>query len=144
MAVLRPRVRFRRARDTVTLSSGRTIARGQQVGLLLQAANTDVRVFGDDADRFNPARDVGRRPQWGLAFGGGPHMCIGRPLVTGALAGGDVTADGSMVTIARRLYELDMILDPNSPPVRDDSTFHPAYEAVPVRLRVPTTKKVRP
>jgi cytochrome P450 len=130
-------VRIRRARSTVTLSSGRSIAAGQRVGLLLQAANTDPAVFGADADSYNPAREVGRVPRWGLAFGGGPHMCIGRPLVTGALAGGGVKADGSMVTIASRLYQLGMRLDPHRPPERDAATFHPAFASVPVILRIP-------
>lgn len=54
---------------------GQTFQRGDQVGLLLAAANRDPGVW-DDPARFNPARPV--RPN--ATFGAGLHFCVGAPL----------------------------------------------------------------
>jgi cytochrome P450 len=54
---------------------GRTIAKGDRLMLLFQSANRDAAVF-DDPDTF----DIGRRPNKQIAFGYGPHMCIGQHL----------------------------------------------------------------
>ena len=55
--------------------SGHTFRRGDEVGLLLAAANRDPLVW-DDPARFDPARPV--KPN--LSFGGGLHFCVGAPL----------------------------------------------------------------
>ncbi len=54
---------------------GHSFAKGEQVGLLLAAANRDPAVWTDPA-RFDPTREPG--PQ--LALGAGLHFCIGGPL----------------------------------------------------------------
>jgi cytochrome P450 len=54
---------------------GHTFHRGDQVGLLLAAANRDPGVW-DDPARFNPARPV--KPL--ATFGAGLHFCVGAPL----------------------------------------------------------------
>jgi hypothetical protein len=64
-----------------------------------------------------------------LAFSGGTHACLGRPMVTGS-AKSDV--DGTMTAILRRLYEAGLELEGD--PVRDESTHYPMYDSVPVRL----------
>ncbi len=64
----------RYALEDVTVA-GHTFERGEQVGLLLAAANRDPEVFEAPA-RFNPARRNSRQ----LAFGAGLHFCIGAPL----------------------------------------------------------------
>src|SRR5947209_7824757 len=51
---------------------GETLREGNQVILMYPAANRDRAVF-DDADRF----DVRRDPNPHLAFGFGPHFCMG-------------------------------------------------------------------
>jgi cytochrome P450 len=126
-------VRIRRATEDVVLASGRRIAKGERVGLLYRAANVDRSLFGDDAPSFNPHREVEGTSPWGLAFGGGMHACLGRPLVTGIASGEDVT-DGTMPIIVRRLLAAGMELDPTNPPVPDDSTFYDAYSSLPVVL----------
>lgn len=55
--------------------SGHRFRRGDEVGLLLAAANRDPQVW-DDPARFDPTRPV--KPN--LSFGGGLHFCVGAPL----------------------------------------------------------------
>lgn len=54
---------------------GQTFARGDQVGLLLAAANRDPGQW-DDPDLFQPARPA--KPN--ATFGAGLHFCVGAPL----------------------------------------------------------------
>ncbi len=54
---------------------GHEIARGEEIGLLLAAANRDPAVW-TAPDRFDPARAV--RPN--ASFGAGLHFCVGAPL----------------------------------------------------------------
>ena len=49
------------------------IPEGAKVHLLYGSANRDPREFGPDAGRL----DVGRRVERMLAFGSGPHHCLG-------------------------------------------------------------------
>jgi unspecific monooxygenase len=57
------------------LPEGVTLGAGEQVGLLLGAANHDTRAF--EAPRsFEP----GRADQKNVSFGAGIHFCIGAPL----------------------------------------------------------------
>lgn len=65
----------RYALEDVTLPSGLELARGQQVGLMLAAANHDPRRF-ERAHEFDPFRTDGAN----LTFGSGIHFCIGAPL----------------------------------------------------------------
>ncbi|MFW8592681.1 cytochrome P450 [Cribrihabitans neustonicus] len=54
---------------------GHTFQRGDQVALLLAAANRDPAAL-DDPERFDPARP----PKVNKSFGGGLHFCVGAPL----------------------------------------------------------------
>lgn len=54
---------------------GHTFRRGEQVGLLLAAANRDPGVW-HDAGRFDPRRPA--KPH--VSFGAGLHFCVGAPL----------------------------------------------------------------
>jgi cytochrome P450 len=130
--------RLRTATDEVKLPSGATIKKGETVALLFIPANMSKGRFGDDADAFNPRRDVGNATPWGLAFGAGAHACPGRPLVTGNRSlKAQTSVDGTMVTIARRLYEAGLRLDPNDPPVPESSTHYTLFAKVPVEFTKP-------
>jgi len=82
LAIIEETIRFdpplhmftRYAREDVEVA-GHTFKRGDQVGLLLAAANRDPAVFAAPAT-FDPARKNARQ----LAFGAGLHFCIGAPL----------------------------------------------------------------
>jgi cytochrome P450 PksS len=67
-------LRNRIAREDLVLR-GQTIRKGDLVYLALGAANRDPEVF-TEPDRF----DVGREDNRHLAFGAGPHLCMGMPL----------------------------------------------------------------
>lgn len=54
---------------------GETYPRGTKFGVLYGAANRDPKQF-PDANRF----DVGRSPNWHIAFGRGAHFCLGNHL----------------------------------------------------------------
>ncbi|MDX1404242.1 MAG: cytochrome P450 [Woeseiaceae bacterium] len=54
---------------------GQRFPKGSRFGLLYGSANRDSAVF-PDADRF----DVGRTPNRHIAFGRGPHLCLGNHL----------------------------------------------------------------
>ncbi len=64
----------RYAYETVDLW-GHTFRRGDEVALMLGAANRDPEVW-PDADRFDPARAL----TTSTSFGGGLHFCVGAPL----------------------------------------------------------------
>jgi pimeloyl-[acyl-carrier protein] synthase len=78
---------------------GTVIPRNSMVWGVLAAANRDPAVF-PDPDRF----DVARRPNDHLAFGGGPHYCLGAHLakLEGELAIG---------TLVRRFADLQLESD---------------------------------
>ncbi|MEM9731048.1 MAG: cytochrome P450 [Myxococcota bacterium] len=56
---------------------GKVIKEGEQVGLTFPAANRDPRKF-EDPHRFDIRRDFGKTKH--LAFGLGPHFCLGASL----------------------------------------------------------------
>jgi cytochrome P450 len=130
--------RLRTATEEVTLPSGLVVDKGQTIALLFIPANMSKSRFGEDADTYNPHRDVGKLTPWGFAFSAGVHACPGRPLVTGNRSMKAQTAvDGTMVTIARRLYRAGMALDPDHPPVPESATHYSIFREVPIRFTRP-------
>ncbi|MCH1513033.1 MAG: cytochrome P450, partial [Acidimicrobiales bacterium] len=121
----------------VTLSDGTEISEGERVACLFTPANRDVSVFGDDAKKYDPYRDVPNVKPWGFAFGGGEHTCIGRTLVTGlsARTDNDEGTDGTLVNIALSLFHAGLELDANDHPSFTELSYHDAYGRFPVILR---------
>lgn len=72
-----PVVYFLRTATRAVTLGGTDVAPGDRVMLLYGSANRDPAAFGPDADAF----DIARRPEAsGLAFGFGPHFCLGAAL----------------------------------------------------------------
>jgi cytochrome P450 len=65
----------RYALDDVELEPGLVLRRGEQIGIMLGAANRDPRRF-ERPDEFDPFRADGGN----VSFGAGIHFCIGAPL----------------------------------------------------------------
>jgi cytochrome P450 len=127
--------RARTATEDLTLASGRKIAKGQDVALFFIPANTQEDHYGPDAKDFNPHRKAEGQVPWGHAFGGGVHMCVGRPLVTGSRSlQGTTTADGTLVSTTRLFYEAGLEMDPDGKPTLDSGTWFTIYSSVPVRF----------
>ena len=70
-----PIMQFRRTATRDVDVGGHRVGHGDKVVLFYVAANRDGKVF-DDPHRF----DVGRAPNPHLAFGTGPHFCLGAHL----------------------------------------------------------------
>jgi cytochrome P450 len=71
-----PVVSFMRTTTRATELGGQALGAGEPVLMLYASANRDESVFGATADRFDAARD----PNPHVAFGFGPHFCIGAVL----------------------------------------------------------------
>ncbi len=78
-------VALRRA-TRATEVAGHGVAEGELVRVDLERANRDARVFGADAETFDPERQLpdGTWP-FGLTFGYGTHACLGRDLDGGVV-----------------------------------------------------------
>lgn len=118
---------LRAATSSVTLPSGLEVRSGQRVMLDLGAASRDTEVYGPNADAFDPRRNVPPgRYRYGLAFGSGPHMCMGMPLVLGVQG-----LDGSHVQLLAGLYAAGLRRDPDRP-ARKTPDARDKYETYPV------------
>lgn len=107
---------------------------GEYLRIDLGAVNRDPTVFGPDADTFNPHRKVDTARLYGLAFGGGAHMCIGRPLAMGPHTGeaDPASAVGGLVRLLDKLYRAGVRLDPQNPPKHSPEVFQHLFLSVPV------------
>jgi cytochrome P450 len=90
----------RYTREDVTMA-GVTIPRGEMVFAVLASANRDERQFADP-----DTLDVTREPNKHLAFGLGPHFCLGAPL---ARLEGQIAID----TLLRRVPDLRLTVAPD-------------------------------
>jgi cytochrome P450 len=101
---------------------GVSLNTGDYVLLDLRSANRDQEVFGPDMDQFDPDRVVKGRNGFGVSFGGGAHMCLGRGMVVGT-ARSPQEADplGIVVRMLQELYAHGMRPSSTEAPVLDDN-----------------------
>jgi unspecific monooxygenase len=97
----------RYALSDIDLGGGILLKQGQEIGLLLGAANRDPTRF-QHADRFDPFRDDGAN----VSFGAGIHFCIGAPLAR-------IELQVAMSTLFRRLPKLRL-----AAPAHYNNVFH--------------------
>lgn len=100
-------------RDTEVL--GRQVKKGECVVLSLAAANRDPARYGDDADRL----DLRRAASGHVAFGHGPHQCLGSQLAR-------LEMRIAYTALLRRFPGLRLAVAPDEVPLRDDVVIHGA------------------
>jgi cytochrome P450 len=129
------------ALDDIELSSGVKIAKGDRVTIDLNAANRSVDLYGNDAEEFNPDRQLadGVAP-WGLSFGQGMHACIGQDLAAGLVFDTESTEQDhlfGLVPIAvQAMFDSGCRRDANDPPEMDESTTRPYFGRYPVIFEI--------
>ncbi len=114
-----PVVYMRRTATRDTELHGTRIAENDKVVLCYPAANRDPRIF-DEPDRFDPGRD----PNPHLAFGYGPHYCLGANLAR-------VEIECMFGELLRRLPDIEVA----GPVRRMRSTVVNSVKSLPVRFR---------
>jgi cytochrome P450 len=104
----------------------------------LMAANRDTERFGPTAAEFDPFRDTGGTPLYGLSFGVGAHACIGRQLAIGVLpregAREEPRQYGSIPLILGRLMAAGVRPHPTKTPQMDTVSGRPNWLTYPVLL----------
>lgn len=107
----------RLAIEDLQLTTGRVIKKGQWIAGINKLANSDEKIFGPDAKRFNPHRTPPPGvPRYGVGFGAGTHQCIGLRIVLGN------TGVGSHTHVLRELYVAGVEPDPDHAPRREHSS----------------------
>jgi hypothetical protein len=96
-------------------------------------------VFGDDPDRYNPYRQPQPKiKRTGLAFGDGPHTCIGLNLSmgdTGAADRSEESPPGLLIALIREFFRAGGDLDPDRPPRWRAHNIRKEYAEFAVRFR---------
>ncbi len=129
-------VSLRRAVCPVSLPA-LNLPEGALVELDLYRANRDPAIYGPDAERFNPYREIpaGYQP-FGLTFGIGTHSCLGRDLDGGVVPKGPVDLEnhqfGTITRILQRLFAEGARPDPANPPRRAEHTVRPNWGYYPI------------
>ncbi|MEC7924423.1 MAG: cytochrome P450 [Actinomycetota bacterium] len=125
------------ALEDIDLKSGIKIREGDRVVIDLEAVNRDKELFGEDAEKFNPDRELpdGVAP-WGLSFGQGMHACIGQDLAVGLAFSPDKIVEdhlfGLVPVAVQTMFLNGCQPDPENPPEMDDSTTRPYFGKYPV------------
>lgn len=126
----------RRSEEEVELPSGMTIPTEALVVIRNGPPAVEAAAFGPDAAQFNPDRPVvSGVARHGFAFGAGPHMCFGTPIVMGANG-----LDGSLMYLLRVLMRAGVAPDPEGPHVDVAVTrgrFDPAAKTLPLNVQLP-------
>ena len=129
----------RRAESSLILANNKTVKSGELVTIDLLNANRDKKIFGSDADKFNPHRQTNKNSSpYGLSFGIGMHACIGRTLAVGVTPKPESNPEdhhyGTITMIASALLKHGVRPDPEKKPEIDAKTARPNWGYYPVIL----------
>lgn len=116
-----PVIAFMRTATTDTTLAGIDLRAGDPVLMLYASANRDEREFGADANRFR----IDRAPNHHVAFGFGPHFCLGAALARLEIA----AVLGALTDAGVRSIELAGV------PTRSPSTIIAGVTSAPMVLR---------
>ncbi len=133
----------RRPTCPMTLSNGAHVGEDDLVQISLSGANRDKSIFGEDADQYNPHREVkGSTPLVGMTFGTGVHSCLGRDLDGGVVPRADADPATIQLGIVPKfvgaLFAAGARPDPANPPQRATYTSRPNWGSYPVLFDTPT------
>jgi len=112
-----PVMHFRRTATSDTEIAGTPVRAGQKVVVWFSSGNRDGDAFAEP-DRF----DVGRRPNEHLAFGHGPHFCLGAHLAREQMR-------ALFAALLDRLGEVELAGEP----ARLRSNFQNGVKRLPIR-----------
>jgi len=111
--------------------AGIDVVEGARVVMDVVSANQDAELFGAHPERFDPDRVVRDDvAMWGLSFGAGPHICIGRSVAGGFPLHGEATHDdvgqahlhGLVALMVQAVAARGVRRDPQHDPVLDERT----------------------
>lgn len=128
--------------------AGRRVVKDQRVVLDIATANRDPDLFGETADTFDPHRRIEPEvPLWGLSFGAGPHICIGRSVAGGFPLHHGEPDDGHLHGLVARMVQAIAARRPalveSDPPMLDKRTDRGTrWARFPVRLQTPAVLTV--
>ena len=123
-----------------TRIAGQLFEKGDELELDLASANKDVSVFGKDAGVFNPMRQIKRKKSqlFGLTFGAGVHLCVGRDLDGGIRIPNQreshIPQFGIITRILVTLFENGMKLHPEKISKKEIHTSRDHWECFPVTI----------
>lgn len=112
---------MRRTAVADAVVAGQSIRKGEKLALWYLAANRDERLF-PDGDRFDVTRKNARRH---LAFGHGPHRCIGARL-----------AELQLAILIEEIVDRGFRIVPQAAPIRGDRSISRAIRHYPVKLAI--------
>ncbi len=115
----------------------RDIDEGDNVTIDLQTANRSTGIFGEDADTYNPHRELPKgQLAYGLSFGRGMHACLGLNLAAGVLPpeGNSVEHMGTIALISQALFNAGVNKDASREAEKDARTERDLWGYYPVTL----------
>jgi cytochrome P450 len=125
---------LREAGAEKTTQSGIHLEQGDICKMHVTRANLETERFGECPAHFVPEREAKDAKPYGLAFGGGRHTCIGRPLALPSHASPDEMIDGILVKLLRAFYQAGVEPDPERAPELQASARE-TFDTYPVVFR---------
>ncbi|HAQ23447.1 MAG TPA: hypothetical protein DGF10_00460 [Acidimicrobiaceae bacterium] len=139
---------LRRALKDAESIAGHSFRANEDIGCMLESANTDQNVYGPHSAVFDPHRpeSLGRREAHGLSFGSGAHICSGRPLAIGLPTSRDGGPEviGVLPRLIGELLSRGARLDPENPPSFRNDTQAERYETYPLIFDELTNESLQP